>query len=108
MSNWMDKHSVNCIWCDALVDERECPTLPGGIGSVCARCDREVVQYLTNLCHCLTTLGYSCYFDDEDWTIVEEGYYKEVDMDDVLKVLQDQIDVAEYGKGLYDKLSKLV
>lgn len=37
---WIDRHSVNCIVCSELVDERDC--LPGdeGEGSICPRCQR--------------------------------------------------------------------
>lgn len=42
MSNWIDRHSVNCYFCGKLVDERDC--LPADDfndddgGSICPAC----------------------------------------------------------------------
>lgn len=46
MSNWIDKHSVNCYFCGELVDERDC--MPADEwnrndgGSICSKCQRKV------------------------------------------------------------------
>jgi len=40
--NWIDRHSVNCYFCDALVDERECspadPYNNNDGGDICPDC----------------------------------------------------------------------
>ena len=44
MSNWIDKHSINCYFCGELADEREC--LPaddynnGDGGDICPKCQK--------------------------------------------------------------------
>ena len=35
---WVDSHSVNCIRCSNLVDERECTTGEDGEGDICPVC----------------------------------------------------------------------
>jgi len=35
---WVDRHSVNCIKCSELVDERDCIPGPGGEGDICRKC----------------------------------------------------------------------
>ena len=35
---WVDRHSVNCMGCNALVDERETVTPEDGEGSYCGVC----------------------------------------------------------------------
>lgn len=39
--DWVDRHSVNCIKCHELVDERECVPGPGGEGDICVKCQLE-------------------------------------------------------------------
>jgi hypothetical protein len=34
----LEKHSTNCIGCNALVDERECIPGKDGVGDVCPNC----------------------------------------------------------------------
>lgn len=41
LPGWIDAHSVNCIECGALVDERECVTGPDGEGDVCYKCQKK-------------------------------------------------------------------
>jgi hypothetical protein len=41
---WIDAHSVNCINCGALVDERVCITGFNGEGDVCPKCQEEERQ----------------------------------------------------------------
>lgn len=38
MSDWVDKHSVNCMICSKLVDERNCTPGPNGEGDICPAC----------------------------------------------------------------------
>jgi len=38
-NSWIDKHSINCIVCNALVDERDC--VPYGEGQVCPDCESK-------------------------------------------------------------------
>ena len=42
--DWVDKHSVNCYFCNALVDERDClpadPFNGGDGGDMCPRCTK--------------------------------------------------------------------
>jgi hypothetical protein len=45
MSDWIERHSVNCIKCGALVDERECIEGPGGEGSICPVCQPKEVNF---------------------------------------------------------------
>lgn len=35
---WVDAHSVNCIYCDTLFDERVGVPGPGHVGDVCPDC----------------------------------------------------------------------
>ena len=35
---WIDKHSINCIACGKLVDERDCVPAKDGEGEVCLKC----------------------------------------------------------------------
>lgn len=39
--NWVNKHSVNCLTCGKLVDERECLYGPDGEGSICPACQKN-------------------------------------------------------------------
>lgn len=47
MSNWIDKHSVNCYFCGDLVDERDCMNADewNGYdgGSICPKCQKTVL-----------------------------------------------------------------
>ena len=38
LPSWIDRHSVNCMKCQALVDERDCLPGPGGVGDICLKC----------------------------------------------------------------------
>ena len=42
MSDWVEKHSVNCYFCDELVDERECTPADeynnNDGGEICPKC----------------------------------------------------------------------
>lgn len=35
---WINKHSINCIKCGNLVDERDCIHAIGGEGEICPKC----------------------------------------------------------------------
>ena len=39
---WIDSHSVNCIRCGKLVDERNCLPAPGFEGDICETCNEAV------------------------------------------------------------------
>jgi len=39
--NWVDRHSVNCIKCGKLVDERDCITPADFEGSICEDCQKN-------------------------------------------------------------------
>jgi len=108
MGDCADRYSVGCIVCGDLIDEREHPTLPGGTGHVCSKCQVNVVQDLASLCHCLSSLGYSCYFNSTEWIIYEEGSYEEVGLDDALSTLWGMLEVADYARAVYDDLSGLI
>ena len=43
MSDWVDKHSVNCFMCGELVDERECLSGMGNEGDICPKCQPIVI-----------------------------------------------------------------
>ena len=38
---WIDRHSINCIECGSLVDERECLPGNGGEGDICPSCQSD-------------------------------------------------------------------
>lgn len=38
LPTWIDRHSVNCLICNALVDERDCIHGEDGEGSICPAC----------------------------------------------------------------------
>ena len=40
-NTWIDKHSVNCIRCGVLFDEREGITPDNGEGTLCPQCVKE-------------------------------------------------------------------
>lgn len=42
MANWIEKHSINCIKCDKLVDERDCTPSKDGEGEICNECGQSV------------------------------------------------------------------
>lgn len=42
MSDWRDKHSVNCIRCGDLFDERDGYTPDDGEGTLCESCHKEL------------------------------------------------------------------
>ena len=44
---WVDSHSVNCIKCNALVDERDCIPGPNGEGDICPKCQGPVEKRFT-------------------------------------------------------------
>ena len=41
---WIDKHSVNCAYCEGLHDERECVRNFNDEGSVCPSCHKKMVS----------------------------------------------------------------
>lgn len=41
VENWIDKHSINCIKCGKLVDERDCIHSEDGEGEICPNCVKQ-------------------------------------------------------------------
>jgi hypothetical protein len=42
---WMEKHSINCIACGALIDEREAYPTKEGVGMRCEGCFKKKKKY---------------------------------------------------------------
>jgi len=42
--SWIDRHSVNCFWCENLVDERNCIANPDEDegGDICLKCQDNI------------------------------------------------------------------
>lgn len=40
--SWIDKHSINCIKCGELVDERNCIHAEDGEGEICPKCQKII------------------------------------------------------------------
>ena len=55
MNNWIDKHSVNCYFCNTLVDEREC--MPADKynyndgGDICRVCLKDMDKCIADSLH---------------------------------------------------------
>ena len=72
-NRWIESHSVNCLNCGLLVDERDCVEGPDGEGSICQRC-QKLRAFAREMLVTLIRVQTLAFDPDRDWAIREIEY----------------------------------